>query len=89
MKTRHPKNLTEPWQQCTVLTYRCEFWFKGQRLSASSENGLKVFTNGFWLNDDYKLIDYPAGDEEASFVCKYWIPPNKIDFVAVDRITVH
>ena len=75
-------------EQGIAKAYRCEFKFKGQKLSVVSDLGMKVFREGFWLNDDYKLIEYPYSTEAPSFVCKYWIPPSQILFVAIDRVKV-
>ena len=72
----------------TTSTYRCQFRLKGQVLSVVSEAGLVTFKDGFWLDGDYKLVKYPTGVEDASFVCRYWIPPGKIDFIAIDRIKI-
>ena len=68
-----------------VTGYRCRFKYRGQDLSVLSERGVKAFNEGFWLNEDFKLVEYVFGAEEASFICHIWIPPSKIEYIVCER----
>lgn len=59
-----------------IIMYRCEFIFKGKSFHASSPDGIHEFINGFWIDADCHFTK--TGD------CKYWIPPNAINYIAKD-----
>lgn len=58
--------------------YRCEFTHHDVMRHASSPDGLGAFKDGFWLNND---LQFTKGSD-----ARYWIPPSKIDYVAIDEV---
>jgi hypothetical protein len=55
------------------IKYWCYYTFQGKREMTSSENGLQVFRDGFWINNEG---DFTTGED-----AKIWIPPSKIDYI--------
>ncbi|MCK5613171.1 hypothetical protein KAR91_65460 [Candidatus Pacearchaeota archaeon] len=68
-----------------VKHYRCQFLHCGKAMSVTSERGVKAFNEGFWLNEEFKLVEYVFGAEEVTFICHIWIPPNKIEYIEIER----
>lgn len=52
------------------MIYECTFQFEAQSYKVSSDKGIEVFANGFWVNSDMEFTE--SGDNE------YWIPPGHI-----------
>ena len=59
------------------ILYRCEYTFKDKMRVAYSRDGIAVFKDGFWINEAYQ---FTTADD-----CRYWIPPNAIQYIAKDH----
>lgn len=57
------------------MWYICEFIFKGEVYVVYSENGIRFFTDGFWVNENLMLT--------TGVGAKYWIPPHKINYIEI------
>lgn len=68
-----------------VTGYRCWFKYRGQSLSVISMRGVGAFKEGFWLNEEWNLIEYVFGAEESDYICHIWIPLSKIEYVVCER----
>jgi len=69
-----------------LTTYRCQFQFKGFVKSVVSESGITDLKDGFWIDHDYRFARPPFIQEKGKLNRWYWIPPSKIDFIALDTI---
>lgn len=58
--------------------YRITFEFMDQRHTITTDRGIWVARDGFWLDSNMK---YAAGSD-----VKYWIPPHRVLFIECERI---
>lgn len=56
-----------------MTKYLCKFKLNGTLYETTSEKGIAVFQDGFWIDEDF---EYTVGSN-----CKMWIPPHKIECI--------
>ena len=61
--------------------YECKYEYKGELRTVESRRGLLEFSEGFWLNRDYKLA------VETCTECWLWIPPSRIHHIVVNEVS--
>ncbi len=53
-----------------MTVYRCWFNFKGSITVVVSEEGIRRFSEGFWITGGLSLT--------KGVDCQYWIPPSQL-----------
>jgi hypothetical protein len=53
-----------------MTNYQCKFLFCGEERTVSSERGISIFADGFWINE---RMDFTQEND-----ARYWIPPSAI-----------
>ena len=56
-----------------MTKYVCKFKLNGTTYETTSDRGISVFQEGFWVDEDFELT---VGSN-----CKTWIPPHKIEYI--------
>jgi hypothetical protein len=57
--------------------YLCYFQFRGKDWTASSGNGPREFSEGFWIDENYQFT--------KGMDAKFWIPPHQIHYIEAIR----
>ena len=56
-----------------MTKYVCKFKLNGTTYETTSDRGIGVFQEGFWVDEEFELA---TGSD-----CKTWIPPHKIECI--------
>lgn len=80
VKPEDVRHIVKKWLVQSVRSYTCTFIFEGGTFKTSSDGGLADFSEGFWVNKPNLL--FTKGSDAA-----YWVPPGKIEHVAVETKT--
>ena len=69
------RSTVKAWLFEEVRLYTCTYMFRGLNHKTISTKGIGKFVSGFWVN---AYFEYTSSSD-----CVYWIPPGKIEYIAV------